>query len=80
MTGDNVTSACSDPQQQYEIWVRGHLGEMIRSAFPTLQAQARGEATVLTGPLRDQAALHGVLGEIEALGLELLQVRRLPPH
>jgi len=35
--------------------------------------------TVLTGPLPDRAALHGVLAEIEALGLELLEVRRLPP-
>jgi hypothetical protein len=34
---------------------------------------------VLTGPLPDRAALHGVLAEIEALGLELLDVRRLPP-
>jgi hypothetical protein len=34
---------------------------------------------VLTGPLPDPAALHGVLAEIEALGLELLEVRRLPP-
>jgi hypothetical protein len=31
---------------------------------------------VLTGPLADQAALYGVLGQIEALGLELLEVRR----
>jgi hypothetical protein len=34
---------------------------------------------LLTGPLCDRAALHGVLAEIEALGLELLEVRRLPP-
>jgi hypothetical protein len=33
---------------------------------------------VLTGPLPDRAALYGVLAEIEALGLELLEVRRLP--
>jgi hypothetical protein len=33
---------------------------------------------VLTGALPDRAALHGVLAEIEALGLELLEVRRLP--
>ena len=66
--------------QQYEIWVRGHLGETILSAFPTLRAQPRGEDTVLTGALPDQAALYGVLAEIEALGLELLEVRRLPPR
>jgi hypothetical protein len=41
---------------------------MMRSAFPALQAQPRGADTVLTGPLPDQAALHGVLAEIEALG------------
>jgi hypothetical protein len=43
------------------------------------RAQVSGSDTVLTGPLADRAALHGVLAEIEALGLELLEVRRLPP-
>ena len=76
-----MTSARSGSQpRQYEIWVRGQLGEMMRSAFPALRAQPRGEDTVLTGALPDQAALHGVLAEFEALGLELLEVRRLPPR
>jgi hypothetical protein len=35
---------------------------------------------VLTGVFADQAALYGVLAEIEALCLELIEVRRLPPH
>ena len=43
--------------------------------FPALQAQASGGDTVLTG----RAALYGVLAQMEALGLELLEVRRLPP-
>jgi hypothetical protein len=81
LTGDHVTRGGSRPQpRQYAIRVRGHLGEMTRSAFPALQARPRGADTVLTGPLPDQAALYGVLAEIEALGLELLEVRRLPPH
>jgi hypothetical protein len=50
----------------------------MRGAFPSLQARPSGGDTVLTGPLPDRAALHGVLAEIEALGLELLEVRRLP--
>jgi hypothetical protein len=75
-----VTGAHDDPQpQRYRISVRGHLGETIRSAFPALQAESMGGDTVLTGPLADGAALHGVLAEIESLGLELLEVRRLPP-
>jgi hypothetical protein len=38
-----------------------------------------GSDTVLTGPLADSAALHGVLSQIEALGLELIEVCRLTP-
>ena len=59
-----------------EIRVRGRLGELLLGAFPGLHAQADGADTVLTGALPDQAALHGVLAEIEALGLELLELRR----
>ena len=61
----------------YEIRVRGLLGGMLLSAFPDLRAQAHGTETVLTGPLADQAALYGLLAQFEALGLELLAVRRI---
>lgn len=66
--------------QRYQIRVRGQLGQTIRSAFPALRARADGGDTVLTGVLADQAALYGVLAEAEALGLELIEVRRLPPR
>ena len=77
--GGHVTGAHPDPPHRYRIRVRGRIGQTIRSAFPDLQARASGGDTVLTGPLPDRAALHGVLAQIEALGLELLEVRRLPP-
>jgi hypothetical protein len=70
----------------YQIRVRGQLGKTMRAAFPALRAQTQGEDTLLTGALADQAALHGVLTQIEALGLELVEVRRespggvTPPH
>ena len=60
----------------YEIRVRGLLGGMLVDAFPGLRTQADGTETVLSGPLADQAALYGLLAQIEALGLELLEVRR----
>jgi hypothetical protein len=66
--------------QWYQIRVRGRLGQTMCSAFPALRAQAEGGDTVLTGVLADQAALYGVLAEAEALGLELIEVRRLPPE
>jgi len=67
-----------DEQQTYEIRVRGHLGPMMLRAFPALAAQTRGEDTLLRGCLRDQAAMYGVIAKLEALGLELLELRRLP--
>ena len=67
------------PPQRYQIRVRGWLGQTIRSAFPALEARGDGGDIVLTGMLTDdQAALYGVLAEVEALGLELIEVRCLP--
>jgi hypothetical protein len=82
--GDYVTGTGRDRprrryEQRYEICVGGRLGDTIRSAFPELRARARGGDTVLSGVFADQAALYGVLAQIEALGLELIEVRRLPP-
>lgn len=62
--------------QQYEIRVRGVLGATLRGAFPGLLAREDRGDTVLTGWLPDQAALHGVLAQIESLNLELIEVRR----
>ena len=62
-----------------QIRVRGRLGAAMRGAFPALEANPQGQDTVLTGTLADQAALYGVLARIEALGLELLEVRRESP-
>lgn len=60
----------------YEIRVRGRLSKTLLGAFPGLHAQMQGAETVLAGALPDQAALYGALTQIEALGLELLEVRR----
>jgi hypothetical protein len=62
-----------------EIRVRGVLSETLLSAFPGLDAEVEGGDTVLSGCLPDRSALHGVLAQIEALGLELLEVRRERP-
>lgn len=60
------------------IRVNGHLGATLLSAFPAMSWQQQGPETVLTGVL-DRPALYGVLAEIEALGLDLLEVRQLTP-
>jgi hypothetical protein len=58
------------------IRIKGHLGATLLSAFPTMAWKQQGPETVLTGML-DRPALHGVLAEIEAFGLDLLEVRQL---
>jgi hypothetical protein len=63
---------------RYMIRIKGHLGATLLSAFPAMAAERQGPETVLTGIL-DRAGLHGVLAEIEALSLELLEVRQLEP-
>jgi hypothetical protein len=62
----------------YTIRINGHLGDIMLSAFPALVPQWHGAETVLTG-LLDRSALYGVLAEIDALGLDLLEVRQLEP-
>lgn len=62
----------------YAIRIRGHLGPTMLSAFPDLRSEIDGQDTVLSGIVPDQAALHGVLSKIEAMGLELVEVRRVP--
>ncbi len=63
---------------RYMIRIKGHLGATLLSAFPAMAWERQGPETVLTGRL-DRAGLHGVLAEIEALSLELLEVRQLEP-
>ena len=60
----------------YMIRINGHLGATVLSAFPAMAPHHQGAHTVLTG-LLDRSALYGVLAEIDALGLDLLEVRHL---
>jgi hypothetical protein len=62
--------------RHYEILVRGRLGPTMLEAFPSLTAHRRGDETLLSGALADQAALYGVLLQLEALGLQLLALNR----
>ena len=63
----------------YAIRIKGHLGATGLSAFPALMPQRHGADTVLTG-LLDRSALYGVLAEVEALGLDLVEIRQIAPQ
>ncbi len=64
---------------RYVIRINGQLGATVLLAFPALASRWHDGNTVLTG-LLDRSALYGVLAEIEALGLDLLEVRQLTPE
>jgi hypothetical protein len=62
--------------RRYRITVCGRLGEVGREAFGDFDITPEGTNTALTGDL-DQAALHGTLNRIQALGLELAEITPL---
>jgi hypothetical protein len=61
----------------YAIRIKGRLGATALSAFPSMVSECEDSETVLTGLLQDRSALFGVIAQIEALGLDLLELREI---
>lgn len=61
----------------YRIVVRDELSERYAAAFEGLVMETRYGQTILTGEVKDQPHLHGILGRIDGLGLELISVESL---
>jgi hypothetical protein len=75
---ETMGAQCWSQPQVYEIRFKGHLSSYRAQMFEGLQmVQGPGGETVLTGPMVDQAALHGILNRIRDLGVPLLSVKRL---
>ena len=62
----------------YEIRIKGRVSRALLDSFEGMQSDLEPVETVLHGPVRDQSELHGLIDRIQALGLELIEVRRLP--
>jgi hypothetical protein len=62
---------------QYEIRLQGHLGARWSQWFNELVIRHERDETILTGPISDQAALHGILAKIRDLGIPLLALKQL---
>jgi hypothetical protein len=63
---------------RYEIRIRGRLSDSLLARFEMLESDVERVETVLHGPVRDQAELHGIIERVQSLGLELMEIRRLP--
>jgi len=61
----------------YRIVVRSELGDDYASAFEGMRMETKDGQTILTGEIKDQPHLFGILERINALGLELLSVQAL---
>jgi hypothetical protein len=69
------------PPVHYEIRIQAVLDAGWSAWFDGLRisGDAGGQTTTISGPISDQAALHGLLSKIRDLGLPLIAVRRIPP-
>jgi hypothetical protein len=71
----------TDPSQEmvYQIRIKGHLGSQWTDWFGglTVTLEDNGD-TLLTGPVVDQAALHGLLKKVRDLGMPLVSVVIVP--
>ena len=65
---------------RYRIVLRGRLSESFESAFDGMTLEHGPNRTVLTGDVRDQAQLYGLLGRLQEFGIELLAVESADGH
>ena len=68
------------PSAGYEIRVEGVLDQRWTDWFEGLEIASDHSQTVISGPVLDQAALHGLLNRVCDLGLVIVSVRRLEPE
>jgi hypothetical protein len=62
----------------YRIVVRSELGDRYASVFEGMRMESKDGRTILTGELKNQPHLFGVLDRLNGLGLELLSVQAMP--
>ena len=80
MSETYVTTTEYDKPWQCELRIKGHLDDRWADWFEglTITREDNGE-TRLTGPVVDQAALHGLLKKVRDLGMPLVSVNRIEP-
>jgi hypothetical protein len=68
-----------DQPMVYQIRIEGHLGPRWTEWFGGMTITLEDGNTLLTGPVVDQAALHGLLKKVRDLGMPLISASRVNP-
>ena len=75
ISNEHAAEHDADQPMVYQIRLKGHLGQRWMGWFEGLSVTLEGDGdTLLTGPVVDQAALHGLLKKVRDLGMPLLSV------
>jgi hypothetical protein len=64
--------------RRYEIRVAGLVSPRSRAAFPDMTVADAPPETIISGEVRDDAHLHGVLALLQSLGLRLVSMQEVP--
>jgi hypothetical protein len=78
MSGEVKIEADPDQSMIYQIRLKGYLTNQWSEWFGGLAITLEDNGdTLITGPVRDQAALHGLLKQVRDLGMALISVNRI---
>ena len=80
MSATHASTEDHDEPGRYEIRLKGHLDNRWADQFEHMSfTHASDGTTILSGPVVDQAALHGLLRKVRDLGLPLVSVMEVDP-
>lgn len=66
-----------NPPRRYEFRVAGQPTDHTRAAFPDMSVEEAAPETIIVGTVLDDAQLHGVLAQIQALGLRVVSMQEV---
>ena len=79
-SNEHASEQSADQSMVYQIRIKGHLGQRWMDWFEELTVTLEEDGnTLLTGPVIDQSALHGILKKVRDLGMPLLSVNSVEP-
>jgi hypothetical protein len=81
MSSEQKSEQNPDQPNIFQIRIQGHLSQQWQDWFEGLRITLEADGnTLLSGPVVDQSALHGILKKIRDLGIPLVSVNSISPN